>query len=250
MEIRHLTKGAALFEQPTRSGFLASSSSLSWPVYIFTDVPTGADQALSRGQSMHRLHHATLASSSSSPQDSDLESDERLAMLFEGSFVGHFAGRLRDGGVDAPILLDSGASANFVSPRLLKHLAVTCSPSSLTLRLADDSSAPILGKVRLRFRLQSFSCTATCYVTDLYDEFDLILGNSFMLTHKAVLDYSNYTASFRRHGKLYTLSPRSILTDKGTFPAPASACAQPDLRQSAKSLPLKDKVTKRANRAD
>ena len=76
----------------------------------------------------------------------------------------------------SPILLDIGASTNFVSPRLLQQLGISySSSSSATLRLADDSSATILGKIkRLRFRLQSFTCTVSCYVTDLCDEFDLI----------------------------------------------------------------------------
>ena len=66
---------------------------------------------------------------------------------------------------DAFILLNSGATSNFVSPRLLKQLAVNYSPSSATLRLADASSVPIVGRTRLHFKLQSLSCTVSCYVT-------------------------------------------------------------------------------------
>ena len=103
--------------------------------------------------------------------------------------------------------------------------------------MADDSSAPILGKVRLRLKLQSFVCTVTCYVTDLCDEFDVILGNSFMAGHRAVLDYSNYTASLRRHGRQYTLIPRSISADKsGRF----SQLPEPNFRESCKTVPLRD----------
>ena len=96
---------------------------------------------------MHRLHYATVLSAAA---DSDFESDERLAMLFEGSLGGSRSDG--HGGLTAPILFDTGASSNFVSPRLLKQAAISSS-SSATLRLADDSSAPILGKVRLRLKL-------------------------------------------------------------------------------------------------
>ena len=68
-----------------------------------------------------------------------------------------------------------------------------------------------------------------------------------MVGHKAVLDYSKYTASFCRHGKRYTLSPGSILTDKGKFP---NQVPEPNVRKSFKSLPPGDKATRRANRAD
>ncbi|DBA79948.1 TPA: hypothetical protein ACH3X1_008153 [Trebouxia sp. C0004] len=149
--LKRFTKGAALFEQSTRSGSMASSPSLNWPVYIFTDVQTAAYEALGRGQSMHRLHNATVLAAS---HDSDLESDERLAMLFEGSFLGDCIGRggstggSNGGQLTAPILFDNLP--------ILSILDSLKDPSSATLRLADDSSAPILGKVRLRFKLQSF----------------------------------------------------------------------------------------------
>ena len=58
--LKRFTKGAALFEQFTRSGSMATSPSLNRPVYVFTDVPSAVDQALGRGQSMHRLHNATV----------------------------------------------------------------------------------------------------------------------------------------------------------------------------------------------
>ncbi len=107
----------------------AYASSLQWPAYVFSDVPTGADQALNRGQAMHRLHKATIVSAA---HDSSLESDERLAMLFEGSFWGNDRGRGDASGVGhltSPILFHSGASSNFVSPRLLQQLAISCSSS-------------------------------------------------------------------------------------------------------------------------
>ena len=59
--LRCFTKGASLCEQSTRSGSKATSHSLS---YILTDVSAGARQALGRGQSMHRLHSATVLSCS------------------------------------------------------------------------------------------------------------------------------------------------------------------------------------------
>ena len=171
-------------------------------------------------------------------------------MLFEGSFRGDFDGRGGGygGQLNFPILFDTGASSNFVNPTLLQKLGISYAPSSSTLRLADDSSAPILGKVRLRFKLQSFTSVVSCYVTDLCDEFDVILGNKFMVSHCAVLDYSAYTVSLQRHGKRCTLIPRSILTNEGQLP---DKVPEPEVRKSSsKSLPSKDRAARRANRAD
>ena len=118
---------------------------------------------------MHRLHKATVAFAS---DGIDSGSDERLAMLFEGSF--DCSRRDEHVRVDAPISLDSGATSNFVSPRLLKQLAVNYSPSSATSWLADAFPVPFLGTTRLRFKLHFFSCTVSCCVTDVCDEFDLM----------------------------------------------------------------------------
>ena len=52
-------------------------------------MPTGADQVLTRGQSMHRLNRAAVVSPNAACNDSDLESDARLAMLLEGFLGGN-----------------------------------------------------------------------------------------------------------------------------------------------------------------
>ena len=97
--------------------------------------------------------------------------------------------------------------------------------------------------------LQHFPATATCFVTELCNESSVILGNSFMLSHKAVLDYADFTASFRRDGRLFTVTPSSVLSD-----GVASASAElPDVKfrqsDSSSSLPkakFKDKCNQHA----
>ena len=111
------------------------------------------------------------------------------------------------------MLLNSVTSSHFVSLGFLQQLGMSHSSSNAKLNLADSSGAPILGKVRLRFKLQHFTATATCFVTDLCDEFSVVQGNSFMSSHKAVLDYANNTASFRRNGRLFTVTPSSVFSD-------------------------------------
>ena len=211
-----------------------------------------AARVLASGDTLHRLHGAKLVSAAA---DLDSHDQEHLAMLFEGGFqlgrgaTGGFGGGTNGGNLVAPILCDTGATCNFAFPRLLRQMGVAYSPSSATLRLADDSTSPILGKARIRFKVQTFTTTVTCFVTDLCDEFDLILGNSFMISHRAVLDYANFTASFRRHGRLHTLIPSRIPSDIGNVPVAAPAV---DIRTCPPipSVPSAAKDSKRVNRAD
>ena len=53
--------------------------------------------------------------------------------------------------------------------------------------------------------------------------------------------YSNYTASLRRHGRQYTLTPRSISADKGKLP---SQLPEPNFRASCRTVPLRDSGAK------
>ena len=55
-------------------------------------------------------------------------------MLFEGQV----------GRQDALVLLDSGASTNFVSKEVLDSCGLSLSPTCATLSLADGKTSPIL----------------------------------------------------------------------------------------------------------
>ncbi|DBA66140.1 TPA: hypothetical protein ACH3X2_002616 [Trebouxia sp. C0005] len=105
--LKRFTKGAAIFEQRARSGNAATSPGVQWPVYVYTDVPSAAHAACEQGHPTHGLQGAAVIFTAACPKPTP--SDERLAMLFEGDFQGE-AARL-----EAPVLLDSGASSNFVS---------------------------------------------------------------------------------------------------------------------------------------
>ena len=61
-----------------------AASGLKFLHLIFTGAPTGADQAFNEAQFEHRLYNATTLSAA---YGSDLESDKRLADLFEGPFM-------------------------------------------------------------------------------------------------------------------------------------------------------------------
>ena len=115
------------------------------------------------------LHNASLVSDNDvddKPQDVDshvLSTDKHLSMLLEGCTCQQ---RLR-----VQILLDTGASSNFVSPRLLQELSLSSQPTEAKLRLADNSEASILGRVKLKLKVQHSSADVVCFVTDLCQEF-------------------------------------------------------------------------------
>ena len=58
--------------------------------------------------------------------------------------------------------MDTGASANFVSPRILQQLKLSTEPAA-HLRLADNGETAIIGQVKLKTKLQHFVATVPCY---------------------------------------------------------------------------------------
>lgn len=119
-------------------------------------------------------------------------------MLLEGS-AANAEGVIRT-------LIDSGATANFVSPRLLATLGTAWESTSASLRLADSTEAKLIGETTIKLKIQQqFSAVLHCYVTELCDEFDIILGNAFLVAHKAVLDYGRRCISITRDGRKYCL---------------------------------------------
>ena len=60
------------------------------------------------------------------------------------------------------ILMDTGASGNFVSPRVLQQLKLSSEPAAAKPRLADNSETGIIGKAKLTIRLQH-CCWALFY---------------------------------------------------------------------------------------
>ena len=100
---------------------------------------------------------------------------------------------------------NTGASAKFASPRILQQLKLSTEPAAAKLRLADNSETAIIGKVKLKIKLQHFVATVPCSVTDLCQDFDVILSNTFLVGNKAVLNFEHHTVSLTRDGKLYQL---------------------------------------------
>ncbi len=186
-------KGSTLFDAPTASGKRCAMAGTHWPVHVFTDAVMPTHKPPVAGQQCHPLHKAAV------PSVAAAVSNQPLTMLFEG--------RLEQ--QDALMLLDSGASANFISKKALDIGKLTLNPTEATLELADGSSSPILGTTIVNLRIGAFSTRVSCFVTELSTDFDIVLGNPFLTSYRAVLNYQLDSCTLVQHNKTYTLRPLS-----------------------------------------
>lgn len=110
-------------------------------------------------------------------------------MLFVGTVSG---GKAAVAITDTQVLVDSGASAPFISPSFAARLGLRIrKQASDTVTLADGSRVAIQGTCVAKLTLGPFSSKLKCLVAPLSSQFDVILGNSWLQHHKAMLNYKD-----------------------------------------------------------
>lgn len=125
-------------------------------------------------------------------------------------FVGSAAGR------EVSVLLDSGATDNFISKNAADSLGLTPSGSRGQLDMPDGSSQELLGSVRPLLRIGAFCARVSLHVADLKD-LDVVLGDPWLRAARAYLDYGSGTPCcvIRRGLRRITLYPiAEVITSK------------------------------------
>lgn len=109
--------------------------------------------------------------------------------------------------VSVEVLIDSGASHNFISPGLTTALGLTVTPTTIRkIKLGDGhrvSSAGICRGIKLSFDNNNFEVNAL--VLEL-GGLDIVLGVSWLSTlGKVIMDWKNLTMQFLHEGEMVTL---------------------------------------------
>ena len=139
-------------------------------------------------------------------------------------------------GIDAVVLWDTGAEANFISWSYVeKHrLQSKLKPSEHLVKYADGSTKPARGEATLPLRLLTrgipYDCHVRFLVADLQPRFDLILGIPFCQEHQPRPDWPRMTMRLRDRtmkGKAAWRRCLTVDTTTGAAGAAGSASATP-----------------------
>ena len=120
-------------------------------------------------------------------------------------------------GKDAKVLLDSGASQCFISLDFCKqaNLQTLAAPTPQEVRTAGgtDILAPTLCQVS--FQLQGMKVTVCALIVPLPAEYSVILGDDWLQSKGAIMNWEEGTCSLKRNekGKRYTLHTKEQPTD-------------------------------------
>lgn len=174
-----------------------------WP-YAVWHCPQ--NKSLSQLLLQHNKHQAAES-------NSVLLSMGAKALLFhlDCKVFGHTATAALHSGT---VLFDTGAKLTaVVSKAYCDRIGVTVRTAVTDIQLANGVNAPCLGTAELKLKLHSQTFTVQAHVLELAEQFDLIIGEDFLLHTKAVLDYGAKTLTLHHKHKRVTLNCRDPMRD-------------------------------------
>ncbi|KAJ9524664.1 hypothetical protein QJQ45_024262 [Haematococcus lacustris] len=136
------------------------------------------------------------------------------------------------------LLIDSGATHCFVSKTLTARLNLRARDDKQPVVLADGSHGETQGICSIKFKLQGVIKTCSCFVIDMPLNYDIILGDEFLLAHKAVIDYGARTCTIAGpYNRRVVLKPRTVTTQANTIGLSCITLsrAKRDMRKGAKA---------------
>ena len=117
-------------------------------------------------------------------------------------------------GTPASLLVGTGASDAYVSIAFVQRCGFYVQPSQATITLADGTVTHVTGTCTVWLRLGQYSDLIRFHVADLSCDWDLILGQSWLKPHCAVIDYSSDTITFWKAQQQYKLESSHFTHDK------------------------------------
>jgi predicted aspartyl protease len=106
------------------------------------------------------------------------------------SFQASIVGAKSTVAVTSKTLVDSGATSEaLISLKTVKKLGLSVHGDVHTVSLADGSLAQAKGTVHVKVKLQRHTFMVRALALDMVDDFDVILGEQWLLAHRAVIDY-------------------------------------------------------------
>ena len=165
--VEEFPKGTRLFSAPTMGEHRRDMPGVPWPVRVYYDPPAP---------------HLACATVQSAPAVSPSQPEESQAfrMLFSARIAGAYAA----------VAMDTLAQANFISKRWVQRAGISL-PSGMGKVVLGDGSTTVdtAGTIKLRVQLGKYVELVPFHVLDMHNTFDAILGDPWLRTVRAVMQY-------------------------------------------------------------
>ena len=123
------------------------------------------------------------------------------------------------GGSPAQFLLDSRASHCFIDKTFAETNGFALFPADASVTMANGNSATVSQcTAPIKLRLQRHTSNVVCFVVDMLQQYDLILGDDWLVKHKVKMDFETRACYIFKHGVRHTLP----CAPKQTTPPPSA----------------------------
>ena len=107
----------------------------------------------------------------------------------------------------ATLMIDSGASSEFIDSAFARRCGLELEPCTRTIRLADGALAPAHGQATLSYSLVAASGQRTAPFSAVFTStplkgYDAILGLSWLAEHDVIIGWQSRTIEIRKPGQL------------------------------------------------
>lgn len=111
----------------------------------------------------------------------------------------------------AALLIDSGASYNFVADSYIaKHKLTTTAINGPTVQLADGTLYNVTRQLTGTVRIGAYLSKITAYALPLQCAYDVILGTPWLAANNPAIDWRQRTITVQQHGQSILLRPTDL----------------------------------------
>lgn len=185
--IHEYAKGTVLFAYPagTSRGHKRLPGT-QWPVQVYYDAPAG---------------HALLSLTSTSH-----------TMQFKAQLGGKSCtAAVCKEWLSCSALVDSGATGiAYVSKAFCRREGLSYKPCAKEIKLADGRVGKALGECKVHVKIGSYKAVLNAMVIDMFESFDLILGDDWLVQNKAYLDFGSKRCVLKHGRKRHELQPAKV----------------------------------------
>ena len=140
--------------------------------------------------------------------DSPVVTESACPVIGSLGLTMHFHGTVSNAPVS--LLFDSGCSHTLMSASYARRVGITLDTQpgdSLQVALASGMVCSSIGTCKVRLQLQQYTGTLSCFVVELADAYEVILGEDWLSKHAATMSYKHKCCVIDKGSQRYNLVP-------------------------------------------
>jgi len=126
-----------------------------------------------------------------------LHSKQAPRMMFSGAASG----------VSCSFLVDTGATHCFMDSTFAAQIGISQKAVSTSVQLANNTVEHASSQCTPYINIQGHRARVTCFIIDMQQQFDIILGDTWLSAVKANIDYASNTCTVQKKGQKFKLHP-------------------------------------------